>query len=102
MAWLREAYRRRKDGAAGVDGVTAAQYEAGLDASRDFSTGLGPVPGAAGAAGAHPEAGQGGEDEAAGHPDAGGQGSAACALEPIFERCRTGSGPDAARTWRTG
>ena len=34
MAWLREAYRRtRKDGAAGVDGVTAAQYGAGLDAN---------------------------------------------------------------------
>lgn len=33
-AWLREAYRRtRKDGAAGVDGVTAAQYEADLDAN---------------------------------------------------------------------
>ena len=32
--WLREAYRRtRKDGAAGVDGVTAAQYENNLDAN---------------------------------------------------------------------
>ena len=30
--WLREAYRRtRKDGAVGVDGVTAGQYEARLD-----------------------------------------------------------------------
>jgi len=30
--WLREAYRRtRKDGAVGVDGVTAAQYEEGLE-----------------------------------------------------------------------
>ena len=30
--WLREAYRRtRKDGAAGIDGVTAAQYEAELE-----------------------------------------------------------------------
>jgi group II intron reverse transcriptase/maturase len=30
--WLREAYRRtRKDGAVGVDGVTAAQYEADLE-----------------------------------------------------------------------
>jgi group II intron reverse transcriptase/maturase len=30
--WLREAYRRtRKDGAAGVDGVTAAQYETDLE-----------------------------------------------------------------------
>lgn len=33
-AWLREAYRRtRKDGAAGVDGVTAAEYEADLEAN---------------------------------------------------------------------
>ena len=32
--WLREAYRRtRKDGAAGVDGVTAAQYETALEAN---------------------------------------------------------------------
>ena len=32
--WLREAYRcTRKDGAAGVDGVTAAQYEADLEAN---------------------------------------------------------------------
>ena len=32
--WLREAYRRtRKDGAAGVDGVTAAHYEADLEAN---------------------------------------------------------------------
>ena len=34
MAWMREAYRRtRKDGAAGVDGVTARQYEADLEAN---------------------------------------------------------------------
>jgi RNA-directed DNA polymerase len=34
-AWMREAYRRtRKDGAAGVDGVRAAQYEADLEANR--------------------------------------------------------------------
>ena len=32
--WLGEAYRRtRKDGAAGVDGVTAAQYETNLEAN---------------------------------------------------------------------
>ena len=32
LAWLREAYRRtRRDGAAGVDGVTAAEYEQRLD-----------------------------------------------------------------------
>ena len=30
--WLKEAYRRtRKDGAAGVDGVTAEQYEQDLE-----------------------------------------------------------------------
>lgn len=34
IAWLREAYRRtRKDGAVGVDGVTAAEYEADLEAN---------------------------------------------------------------------
>jgi RNA-directed DNA polymerase len=34
LVWLREAYRRtRKDGAVGVDGVTAAQYEADLEAN---------------------------------------------------------------------
>jgi RNA-directed DNA polymerase len=33
-AWMREAYRcTRTDGAAGVDGVTAAQYEADLEAN---------------------------------------------------------------------
>ena len=32
--WLGEAYRRtRKDGAAGIDGVTAAQYESDLEAN---------------------------------------------------------------------
>jgi len=32
LAWLREAYRRtRKDGAAGVDGQTAADYEKNLE-----------------------------------------------------------------------
>ena len=34
LAWLREAWwRTRKDGAVGVDGVTAAQYEADLEAN---------------------------------------------------------------------
>ncbi len=33
-AWLHEAYQRtRKDGAAGVDGTTAAEYEANLEAN---------------------------------------------------------------------
>ena len=32
VEWLREAYRRtRKDGAPGVDGVTAAEYEQDLE-----------------------------------------------------------------------
>jgi RNA-directed DNA polymerase len=32
LRWLREAYRRtRKDGAVGVDGTTAAEYEKDLD-----------------------------------------------------------------------
>ena len=36
--WMREAYRRtRKDAAAGVDGVTAAQYEADLVLYRTLS-----------------------------------------------------------------
>lgn len=34
LEWLKEAYRRtRKDGAVGVDGVTAAEYEAELEAN---------------------------------------------------------------------
>ena len=34
LVWLEEAYRRtRKDGAAGVDGVTAQEYEAALTAN---------------------------------------------------------------------
>ena len=34
LDWMREAYRRtRKDGAPGVDGVTAAEYEQDLDAN---------------------------------------------------------------------
>jgi RNA-directed DNA polymerase len=34
LAWLKEAYRRtRKDGAAGIDGVTAQQYEVELEAN---------------------------------------------------------------------
>lgn len=34
VEWMREAYRRtRKDGAAGVDGVTAEEYAANLDAN---------------------------------------------------------------------
>ena len=36
--WMLEAYRRtRKDGATGVDGVTAADYEKGLGANLESS-----------------------------------------------------------------
>jgi hypothetical protein len=31
--WMQEAYRTRKDGAVGVDGVTASAYEAELEAN---------------------------------------------------------------------
>ena len=59
--WMREAYRRiRKDAAAGVDGVTAAQYEADLEANLSgllerFKSGRYRAPG--GAPGASGEAG---------------------------------------------
>jgi RNA-directed DNA polymerase len=34
LDWMKEAYRlTRKDGAAGIDGVTAADYEAALEAN---------------------------------------------------------------------
>src|SRR3979490_3296943 len=34
LAWMKEAYRlTRKDGASGIDGVTAAEYEANLTAN---------------------------------------------------------------------
>ena len=34
LEWMREAYRlTRKDGAPGIDGVTAAEYEANLEAN---------------------------------------------------------------------
>ena len=57
--FLEEAYRRtRKDGAVGVDGQTAEEYAA--DLRGEPAVAAGPlqgrhVPGAAGAAGAHPE-----------------------------------------------
>jgi RNA-directed DNA polymerase len=40
MAWFREAYRRtRKDGATGVDGQTAADYEVNLEANLELLLG---------------------------------------------------------------
>ena len=81
LVWLREAYRRtRKDGAAGVDGVTAAQYEADLEANLSsllerFKSGLYRAPPVRRV---HiPKPGKAGEDETVRHPDAGGQGLAA-------------------------
>ena len=57
--WLQEAYRRtRKDGAVGVDGQTAADYEADLEGNLQSlldRAKSGTLPGPAGAAGAHPE-----------------------------------------------
>ncbi len=50
LEWLHEAYRRtRKDGAVGVDGVTAREYEAGLEANlrgllEQFKTGTYRAP----------------------------------------------------------
>ena len=75
--WLREAYRRtRKDGAAGVDGVTAEQYEVARSVQD------GSVSCAGGAPGAHPEAGNE-EDTPYWYPDAGGQGIAASGADGV-------------------
>lgn len=59
LEWLKEAYRRtRKSAAAGVDGVTAQEYEQDLEGNlrrllERFKSGA--VRSAAGAAGVHPE-----------------------------------------------
>ncbi len=59
LAWLREAYRRtRKDGAVGVDGRTAADYEKDLEGNlrsllERAKSGI--VLGATGATGSYPE-----------------------------------------------
>ena len=74
--WMREAWRRtRKDAAAGVDGVTAAQYEAELEANLSgllerFKSGRYRAPG--GAPGAPGEAGHE-QDAPDWHSDTGGQ-----------------------------
>ena len=74
--WMREAYRRvRKDAAAGVDGVTAAQYEAGREANRTGAARtvqVRAVPSAGGAPGAPCEAGDE-QDTPDRDSDAGGQ-----------------------------
>ena len=59
LAWLREAYRRtRKDGAVGIDGQTAAEYEKDLEGNLRSLLELrqvGHVLSAAGATGLYPE-----------------------------------------------
>src|SRR3954467_8321243 len=97
LDWIKEAYRlTRKDGAPGIDGVTAADYEANPEANlsdllgpprggrgrdpRGQSAGpagahpAGPLPCAAGAPGLHPESGR--HATAARHPDLRRQGGA--------------------------
>ena len=91
---MREAYRRtlgRKDAAAGVDGVTAAQYEAELEANLATErAGLGArasartvqvrtVSSAGGAPGAPGEAGDE-QDTPDWHPDAGGRAARLAAV----------------------
>ena len=81
--WMREAYRRvRKDAAVGVDGVTAAHYEAALEANLSgllerFKSGA--VPSAGGAPGAPGEAGHE-QDAPDWHPDAGGRAARLAAV----------------------
>lgn len=79
LEWMFEAYRlTRKDGAPGIDGMTAAEYEANLEVNLDDlldAHQIRPLHRAAGATALHPESGR--DETAAGHPDAGRQGGAA-------------------------
>ena len=90
--WLREAYRRtRKDGAPGVDGQTAEEYAA--EPGEQPPVAARPrqvrhVPGAAGAAGAHPE-GDGSKTRPIGIPtfeDKVLQRAVAMVLEAVYEQ----------------
>lgn len=90
--WLAEAYRRtRKDGATGVDGVTAAQYEQQLETNLDdllsrFKTGRYRAPPARRV---HIPKGRRGETRPLGIPtleDKVLQRAVLMALEPIFEQ----------------
>lgn len=91
LAWLREAYRRtRKDGAVGVDGVTAAQYEMDLESNlasllERFKSGLYRAPAVKRI---HIPKGDGGKTRPIGVPtleDKVLQRAVVMALEPIYE-----------------
>ena len=79
--WMREAYRRiRKDAAVGVDGVTAAQYEAeGEPVGVARTVQVRGVSSAGGAPGAPGEAGDE-QDTPDWHPDAGGRAARLAAV----------------------
>ena len=93
VGWLREAYRRtRKRGAAGVDGVTAAQYETALEANLTsvlarFKSGRYQAPAVRRV---HiPKAGAGNQTRPVGIPtleDKVLQRAVVMALEPIYEQ----------------
>ena len=63
LEWMKEAYRlTRKDGAPGIDGVTAADYAENLEANLLGPPGahqVGPLPSTAGPPGIHPQGGAG-------------------------------------------
>ena len=90
---MREAYRRiRKDAAAGVDGVTAAQYEADLEANLSgllerFKSGRYRAP-----AVRRVHSGEAGneQDTPDWHPDAGGQNPATCGADGVGAGVRAG------------
>ena len=91
--WLKEAYRRtRKDGAAGVDGQTADEYEQDLEGNLQSLSGPGEVrhvPGTAGAAGVHSQGGSSHRDRPIGIPtleDKVLQRAVVMLLEPIYEQ----------------
>ena len=112
VGWLQEAYRRtRKRSAAGVDGVTAAQYETALEANltsllERFQSGRYRAPAVRRV---HiPKAGAGRQTRPIGIPtleDKVLQRAVVMALEPIYEQdfldCSYGSGQVAARTRRS-
>jgi hypothetical protein len=58
LEWMREAYRlTRKDGAPGIDGVTAAEYAQNLEANLSdlLAHEVRPLPSTAGPTGVHPQ-----------------------------------------------
>ena len=106
--WMREAYRlTRKDGATGIDGVSAADYEKDLEANLESLLDrdqVGQLPRAAGAPALHPEGGR--HETSSRHPDVRRQGGAAGDPDVAgadlrsrtFYRARTASGADGRRT----